>query len=112
MKKIIISASSRIPGESLNQVIKKLLLFDVVSEYTTLTLNGNRYWGVCPFCKKKSNSFSVTPGKGVFYCFGCHKGGNVLAFIMEAEKLSFDEAAKFASEKAGVIFFTAKPDKV
>ncbi|HEQ71548.1 MAG TPA: DNA primase, partial [Spirochaetia bacterium] len=70
--------------------------------YTTLTRKGDRYWGLCPFHSEKTASFSVTPEKNVFYCFGCHKGGSALTFLMEMEKLSFREAVELAAKKTGV----------
>ena len=74
----------------------------VVSEYVHLEKKGGRLWGLCPFHTEKTPSFTITPDKSVFYCFGCHKGGSLFTFIMEVEKLSFVEAVRLLAEKAGV----------
>jgi len=57
--------------------------------------------GLCPFHKEKTPSFTVTPAKGIFYCFGCHKGGDVFTFLMEFEGLSFSEALHMLADEAG-----------
>src|SRR4030042_4329327 len=94
--------AARIPEEMINQITDKLDIAEVVGGYVALTKKGNRYWGLCPFHSEKTPSFSVTPDKGVYYCFGCHKGGSVLTFIMEVEKMTFLEAVELAAKKAGV----------
>lgn len=93
---------SRIPENVITQITERLDITEVVGGYVTLTKKGGRYWGLCPFHNEKTPSFSVTPDKGVFYCFGCHKGGSVLTFIMEMEKMTFLEAVEVAAKKAGV----------
>jgi DNA primase len=75
---------------------------EVVSQYVRLEKKGGRFWGLCPFHTEKTPSFTVTPDKAVFYCFGCHKGGSLFTFIMEVEKLPFVEAVRFLAQKAGV----------
>jgi DNA primase len=92
---------SRIPENVITQITERLDITEVVGGYVTLTKKGGRYWGLCPFHNEKTPSFSVTPDKGVFYCFGCHKGGSVLTFIMEMEKMTFLEAVELAARKAG-----------
>jgi DNA primase len=92
----------RIPEETINRITEKLDITAIVGEYITLTKKGNRFWGLCPFHNEKTPSFAVTPEKGVYYCFGCHKGGSLLTFIMEVEKMSFLEAVQLAAKKAGV----------
>jgi DNA primase len=74
----------------------------IVGEYSTLKRKGDRYWGCCPFHNEKTPSFSVRPDQGMYYCFGCHKGGSLFNFIMEVEGLSFIEAIRFAAEKVAV----------
>ncbi|MBN2352601.1 MAG: DNA primase [Spirochaetales bacterium] len=92
----------RIPEETINRITESLDIAAIVGEYVPLVKKGNRYWGLCPFHSEKTPSFAVTPEKGVYYCFGCHKGGSLLTFIMEMEKLSFVEAVQFAAKKAGI----------
>ena len=92
----------RIPDRILAQITERLDVAEVVSQYTHLEKRGGRYWGLCPFHTEKTPSFTVTPDKAVFYCFGCQKGGSLFTFIMEAEKLSFLEAVRLLAGKAGV----------
>lgn len=77
-------------------------IVDVISGYVKLTRKGSSYFGLCPFHNEKSPSFSVSPDKQMYYCFGCGAGGNVYTFIMEYENFSFTEAVKFLAERAGV----------
>jgi DNA primase len=92
----------RIPDRALAEIQSRLDLAEVAGEYTTLTRRGGRFWGCCPFHQEKTPSFSVTPEKGVFYCFGCHKGGGLFQFVMEAEKVPFRDAVELLAKKAGV----------
>ncbi|OHD74321.1 MAG: DNA primase [Spirochaetes bacterium RBG_16_67_19] len=92
----------RIPDRLLAQITERLDAAEVVSQYTRLEKRGGRYWGLCPFHTEKTPSFTVTPDKAVFYCFGCQKGGSLFTFVMEAEKLSFLEAVRLLAAKAGV----------
>ncbi|WP_411335720.1 DNA primase [Ruminococcus gauvreauii] len=77
-------------------------IVDVISGYVKLTRKGSSYFGLCPFHNEKSPSFSVSPDKQMYYCFGCGAGGNVYTFIMEYENFTFTEAVKFLAERAGV----------
>jgi DNA primase len=74
----------------------------VVQDYVTLKKKGANWMACCPFHKEKTPSFSVSPTKEIFYCFGCHKGGSVFNFVMEMERVSFPEAIKIVAEKTGV----------
>ncbi len=74
----------------------------VYQDYVRLTRRGRRSVGLCPFHREKTPSFSVDADNGLFYCFGCHKGGDVIRFLMEAEGCSFPEAAEILARKAGV----------
>ena len=74
----------------------------VISEYVKLQRKGSSYFGLCPFHNEKSPSFSVSPDKQMYYCFGCGAGGNVFTFIQEYENYSFPEAMKFLAERAGI----------
>ena len=77
-------------------------IVDVVSEYVKLERKGKDYFGLCPFHKEKTPSFSVVPPKQIFYCFGCGKGGNVIHFIMNCENLDFIEAVKLLADRAKI----------
>ena len=90
------------------EILDKTSIVEVVSEYLSLKQKGDRHWGLCPFHNEKTPSFSVTEDKNMFYCFGCHKGGNVFDFLIEIENLSFFEAFKQLAEKAGVEVDTHK----
>ncbi len=92
----------RIPDRALAEIQSRLDLAEVIGEYTALARRGGRWWGCCPFHQEKTPSFSVTPEKGVFYCFGCHKGGGLFQFVMEAEKVPFRDAVELLAKKAGV----------
>lgn len=77
-------------------------IVSVVSSYVPLKRKGNNYWGCCPFHQEKTPSFSVNGDKGLFYCFGCHAGGNVFKFISLIENVSFFEALKLQADRLGM----------
>ncbi len=77
-------------------------IVDVVSQYVTLKRSGRNYFGLCPFHKEKSPSFSVSPDRQYFHCFGCHKGGDVFTFVSEVERISFKEALEMLAERAHI----------
>lgn len=77
-------------------------IVDVISQYVRLTRKGSNYFGLCPFHNEKSGSFSVSPGKQMYYCFGCGAGGNVFTFLMEYENFTFGEAMESLAERAGM----------
>lgn len=92
----------RYSDDIIEEVRSKNDIVDVVSQYVRLTKKGNSYFGLCPFHNEKTPSFSVTPGKQMYYCFGCGAGGNVFNFIMEYENYTFGEALKHLADRAGV----------
>ena len=77
-------------------------IVDVVSNYVQLKRNGNNYFGLCPFHREKTPSFSVAGEKQIYHCFGCGKGGNVIKFIMDVENISFVEAIQMLAERAKI----------
>lgn len=77
-------------------------IVDVISQYVRLTRKGSTYFGLCPFHNEKTGSFSVSPNKQMYYCFGCHAGGNVFTFLMQYENFTFGEAMEALAERAGV----------
>ena len=92
----------RYSDDIIEEVRQKNDIVDVVSQYVKLTRKGSSYFGLCPFHNEKTPSFSVTPGKQMYYCFGCGAGGNVFNFIMEYENYTFGEALKHLAERSGV----------
>ena len=92
----------RYSDDIIEEVRQKNDIVDVVSQYVRLTRRGSTYFGLCPFHNEKTPSFSVTPGKQMYYCFGCGAGGNVYNFIMEYENYTFSEALKHLADRAGV----------
>lgn len=90
------------PEELVEEVRARNDIVDVVSGYVRMQKKGANYFGLCPFHNEKSPSFSVSPAKQMYYCFGCGAGGNVLTFVMEYENYTFPEALKFLADRAGV----------
>lgn len=77
-------------------------IVEVISQYVVLKRSGRNYFGLCPFHNEKSPSFSVSPDRQYFHCFGCHKGGDVFTFISEIEKVSFKESVEILAERARI----------
>ena len=98
------------PQEVVDQVIESNNIVDVIGSYVKLTKKGSTYFGLCPFHNEKTPSFSVTDNgnKQMYYCFGCHKGGTVLTFIMQYENVSYTDALKTLADRAGIAL--PKPD--
>ena len=92
----------RIPEAQIAQVTARLDLVEVVGEYVSLRARGSRFWGLCPFHQEKTASFTVSPERSAYYCFGCSKGGGLIQFVMEIEQLAFPEAVRLLAERAGV----------
>ena len=88
--------------EVIDEVISRNDIVDVISGYVKLKKNGSSYTGLCPFHNEKTPSFSVTPAKQMYYCFGCGAGGNVFTFLMQYENFSFPEAMEALAERAGI----------
>ena len=84
------------------EVRSKNDIVDVVSSYVRMQKKGSNFVGLCPFHSEKTGSFSVSPHKQIYYCFGCHKGGNVIKFMMDYENYSFPEAVKNLALRAGM----------
>jgi DNA primase len=92
----------RYSDDIIEEVRMKNDIVDVISQYVKLTRKGSSYFGLCPFHNEKTPSFSVTPSKQMYYCFGCGAGGNVFSFVMEYENYSFGEALSHLADRAGV----------
>ena len=91
-----------IPESFLEELNSRTDILDLVSSYVSLTKKGNKYWGLCPFHSEKTPSFSVSPDKQMYYCFGCHKGGGAINFVMELEGLGFVDAVDLLARRAGL----------
>ena len=91
-----------IPDAFLDELVERSDIVDVVSQYVQLTKKGGNLFGLCPFHNEKTPSFSVSPDKQIYHCFGCGKGGGVVSFIMSIENLSFPDAVRFLAEKNGM----------
>ena len=90
------------PEEIIEEVRSRNDIVDIISGYVKLQKKGSSYFGLCPFHNEKSPSFSVSPGKQMYYCFGCGAGGNVITFLMEYENYTFSEALKVLADRSGV----------
>lgn len=90
------------PEELVEEVRTRNDIVDVISGYVKLQKKGSNYFGLCPFHNEKSPSFSVSPQKQMYYCFGCGAGGNTITFVMEYENFTFPEALKLLADRAGV----------
>jgi DNA primase len=88
--------------ELIEEVRSRNDIVDVISGYVRLTKKGSTYFGLCPFHNEKTGSFSVSPNKQMYYCFGCGAGGNVFTFLMQYENFSFPEAMEALAERAGI----------
>ena len=88
-----------IDDATVSKIFDAANILDVVSDFVALKKRGNNYFGCCPFHNEKTASFSVSPAKNIYYCFGCHKGGNSVNFIMEHENLPYYEALKYLANK-------------
>lgn len=92
----------RISEDFLNELRARCDIETIISQYVVLKKQGRRLTGLCPFHSEKTPSFSVSPDKQLFYCFGCGAGGDVITFIMKSENLSYPEAVAFLAQKVGM----------
>ena len=90
------------PASFIDEVVNRNTIEDVVGQYVNLKRSGSNLFGLCPFHGEKTASFSVNPDKGIYYCFGCHKGGGVINFQMEIEGLSYPDAVRALAKRAGL----------
>lgn len=91
-----------IPEDVIEEVRLRTDIVEVISDYVSLQRKGKNYWGLCPFHSENTPSFTVTPEKQMFYCFGCNLGGNIFSFLMKKENLSFVESIKNLAHRYGV----------
>ncbi|MBR4017601.1 MAG: DNA primase [Oscillospiraceae bacterium] len=90
------------PPAFMDELIARNPIEEVVGRYVTLKRSGGNLFGLCPFHGEKTASFSVSPDKGIYYCFGCHKGGRAVNFMMEVEGLSYPDAVRALAKQAGM----------
>ncbi len=94
---------NRIPDQVIEEIVLRSDIVETISEYVSLQRKGKNYLGICPFHAEKTPSFTVTPDKQMFYCFGCNAGGNVFSFLMKKENWTFLETVQYLAQKRGVI---------
>ena len=94
---------ARYSDEIIDEIRQSNDIVDVISQYVRLKRSGRNYFGLCPFHNEKSPSFSVSPDKQIFHCFGCGVGGNVFTFLMKIEGISFIEAIQNLAERANIV---------
>ena len=92
----------RYPQTFIDDLKRQADIVRVIQDYVQLKKKGANWMACCPFHKEKTPSFSVSPTKEIFYCFGCHKGGSVFNFVMEIERVAFPEAIKIVADKVGM----------
>ena len=90
------------PPSFIDELVARNPIEDVVGQYVNLKRSGANMFGLCPFHGEKTASFSVAPDKGIYYCFGCHKGGGVVNFMMEVEGLSYPDAVRNLAKRCGM----------
>lgn len=91
-----------IPQETIQQILSRIDILEVVGAFVKLKKRGANYLGLCPFHNEKTPSFTVSPSKEIYKCFGCGKSGNSISFLMEHEKYSYVDALKWLGQKYGV----------
>lgn len=91
-----------IPDDTIQRIKHTANIVDVISEYVVLKKAGRNHLGLCPFHAEKTPSFTVSPEKQIFYCFGCHTGGNIFSFLMQKDGLSFPDAVRAVAGKYGI----------
>ena len=91
-----------IPQETVQKILDTARVEEVIGDFVTLRKRGADYWACCPFHNEKTPSFHIIPAKGQYYCFGCHKGGSALGFIMDYEHLSYVEALRYLAKKYSI----------
>ena len=90
------------PAAFIDELVARNPIEDVVGQYVSLRRSGSNLFGLCPFHGEKTASFSVAPDKGMYYCFGCHKGGGSINFMMELEGLSYPDAVRALAKRVGM----------
>ena len=92
----------RYSNELIDDIRSSNDIVDIISQYVTLKRSGRSFFGLCPFHNEKSPSFSVSPDRQIFHCFGCGVGGNVYTFLMKIEGITFKESLEQLAERANI----------
>ena len=91
-----------IPRDTVQKILDTAQVEEVVSDFVSLKKRGAEWWGCCPFHNEKTPSFHVVPAKGIYYCFGCHKGGSAVGFVMDHEHMSYPDALRYLARKYNI----------
>src|SRR6185312_3088601 len=91
-----------IPQETIQQIVSRIDIIEIINSFVKLRKRGTNYLGLCPFHNEKTPSFTVSPSKEIYKCFGCGKSGNTISFLMEHEKYSYVEALRWLANKYNV----------
>ena len=91
-----------IPRSFIADLLNRVDIVDVVGRYVQLKKGGANYMGLCPFHNEKTPSFTVSPAKEIYKCFGCGKSGNTISFLMEVEKYSYVDSLKWLANRYGI----------
>ena len=91
-----------IPQDTVQKILDTARIEEVVADFVSLKKRGAEWWGCCPFHNEKTPSFHVVPAKGIYYCFGCHKGGSAVGFVMDHEHMSYPEALRYLARKYSI----------
>ena len=91
-----------LPDSFLDELVARSDIVEIVQHYVPLKKSGSNYFGLCPFHNERSPSFSVSPDKQIFHCFGCGEGGGVIQFVMKIEGLPFLDAVRMLADRAGM----------
>ena len=91
-----------IAQEIIDRILGTADIVGIIGEHVKLSKRSGQYWGMCPFHNEKTSSFTVSPAKGIYKCFGCGKGGNVISFLQEHEKMSFPEAVRYLGKRYNI----------
>src|SRR5436189_627707 len=100
-----------ISQNTIQEILGRIDIIDIVGDYVKLKKRGANYLGLCPFHNEKTPSFTVSPAKGFYYCFGCGKGGNAANFLMEHDHFSYPEALRHLAEKYRIEIEATKTEK-
>ena len=98
-----------IPRDAVDEIRSRVNIVDLVSEHVTLKKAGRNFVGLCPFHKEKTPSFTVNADKQIFYCFGCHEGGNAISFVMKINNMTFPDAVTHLARKMGIAIQVREP---
>ncbi|WP_332237820.1 DNA primase [Sporolactobacillus sp. KGMB 08714] len=99
---LVVHGKVRLQEETIEKIRKSLDIVDIIGDYVQLRKQGRNFIGLCPFHSERTPSFSVSPDKQLYHCFGCGAGGNLFTFIMEIEGMSFSEAAQLLADRAKI----------